>query len=280
MVSKLTLEKVTGVWEAVAILLTVIFLCIVLYFIHQSIVNRSPHRKLKIFMLFALLFQLVSIVTIGNKATESSKHKHIYYAMEFTSSTLLLYPSILRLITICNTLYQIQTLSHIFLFKFVCFVFIIVDIVSRMYCALYLTHNYDTTKWTFGVIISWSTVFITLIVLLCMIRSQSIAGFNYIKDVLDPHRKTMLFEQILRLNVMCFSFIIYCILILTQIFIEMFGENNQTLCIIGMYNQWILANTLLIVALLYTLKDNGSFYRNYELNNQSDFHFRLLEDNE
>ena len=64
----------------------------------------------------------------------------------------------------------------------------------------------------------------------------------------------MIFQQILRLNVMCISFVIYCLLMLAQINIQIFGKHNQIAYFVGMYNQWIVANSVLIIALLYNLR--------------------------
>eukprot|EP00483_Globobulimina_turgida_P001505 UN01507 len=230
---------VNTIWQIVALAFSFTFLCILLYFIHQSIVNKSQQKKIQFFLLFSLSFQLVSIVLIGNNplAIESKQHKIIYYVLEFTSSVLILYPSIMILIRICNKLNQIQTLAHIFLFKVVCILFIVLDILSRIYCVLHFIQNYPINKWIFGVMISWTTIFITLITLLFMIRSESIDCFNYIKDVIHPSRKTCTFHHIVRLNVMCFAFVIYFILIFIQIFIEIFGANNKIFYVIGLYNQ-------------------------------------------
>ena len=149
---------------------------------------------------------------------------------------------------------QIQTLSNISIFKLVCILFIFFDILSRCYFISYFVSNYAMNKWIFGVIIVWITLFLAVIVLLFMIRAESVQCFAYLKDVIDPSQKAMIFQQILRLNVMCISFVIYCLLMLAQINIQIFGKHNQIAYFVGMYNQWIVANSVLIIALLYNLR--------------------------
>eukprot|EP01084_Bolivina_argentea_P278485 475779_1 len=277
--SRLTVMTANTIWQIVTLTFTFMFLSVVLYFIHYSIVNKLPLKKMQFWLLLSLLFQAVSVVIIGNNPIRSEQHNTLYYILEFTSSVLILYPSIMILITICDRLNNIQTLSHTLFFKIVCILFIFLDICARIYCVLYLIEYYPINKWIFGVMISWSTIFITLIILLFMIRSESVDCFNYIKDVIDPAKKTETFHHIVRLNFMCFSFVIYCILILFQICIEMFGY-NEIWYIIGLYNQWILANTLLLSASLYCLKPlkNTLVNRNYSSNYKQTSKFTLLDD--
>ena len=123
----------------------------------------------------------------------------IYFILEFTSSALILYPSIMILIKICQNLTKIQTLSNVTLFKFICFIFVFLDILSRIYCILYLTYDYKLNKLIFGFILLWLTIFISLVITLFMIRNESISCFNYIKDVIDESRKTKLSGKLIKL---------------------------------------------------------------------------------
>ena len=115
-----------------------------------------------------------------------------------------------------------------------------------------------------------------------MIRSESIDSFNYIKDLIDPGKRVVIFHQILRLNVMTFSFVLYCALMLFQVVcIQAFGASSSTLYLIGMYNQWVIANSGLIAALLFSLKPVKSAFidRRWSLSSSTDDdEFQLLED--
>lgn len=213
----------------------------------------------------------------------------IYFILEFTSSALILYPSIMILINLCKNLNKIQTLSNVTLFRGICFIFICLDIFSRIYGILYLTYNYKLNKLMFGIILSWLTTFISLVISLFMIRNESISCFNYIKDVIDESRKLMLCQTIFKLNVLCFSFLIYTILMFIQINIEIFGENNTIdskyqdfFYMFGLFNQWLLANPLLMAAILFYLKPtittNSSTFNENPLFNHNSKQFRLLSD--
>lgn len=277
------------VWKILSISIVVTFIVTISWFIRKSIINDlSNQRKIMYFMIFALIFQLtfISLISHFKIIPNSTKHKLFYYIFEFASSSLFLYPSIMILIKICKDLNKIQTLSHILLFKFISIIFIFLDILSRIYFVLYLSNNYKLNKWIFCFIILWFTIFISLIILLFMIRNESINSFNYIKDVIDNSRKNMLFQQILKLNISCILFLIYCILIFIQINLEIFGKNSQEniniFYLIGLYNQFILANPLLICAILYYLKPTTNSSIKYHENINLDFNnssqFRLLND--
>mmetsp|Transcript_20818 Transcript_20818/g.33193 ORF Transcript_20818/g.33193 Transcript_20818/m.33193 type:complete len:287 (+) Transcript_20818:78-938(+) len=271
-----------AVWSILSMSLLSTFLAMLVYLIYQSTKHKLSPPKIAYLVLFSLLFQFVSVALIANYET---KAKSIYFIMEFVSIVPMMTAAIMMLLGIIHDLSKLQTLSNISLFKLVCAVFIALDIAGRVYFILYMIDGAAINKWIFGLLMAWLATFVVLSVLLLMIRSESMQFFNYMKDIMDDTRKTIIFQQIWRLNVMCICFIVFAVLIFVQMALEIFGDSYRPIFyFLGIYNQWLLANPIVNIGVLYNLKcivftqiEHTNDAHHQQHRNRSAFKSRLLD---
>ena len=192
---------------------------------------------------------------------------------------LLLYPTIITTMWCCNKLHRFQTLSNILLYKFVCYIFFAVDIISRIFLVIHsnLTPSLSPHhKWVWAAIILWSTSFLVFLILLFMIRAESRKSYHYMAEVLAPSKRNVIYTQIRKLNVSCIMLAIYGTLSCFQFGIDFLGLLPA---VIGLFNQWIVMNTILIACLLINLipESQSEIEKEFHLRNLGDRTFRLLD---
>lgn len=193
---------------------------------------------------------------------------------------LLVYPTIMTTMWCCNKLHRFQTfLSNIPLYQFVCYVFFAVDIISRIFLVIHSNGNGSLPphhKWVWAAIILWSTAFLVFLILLFMIRAESRKSYHYMAEVLATSKGNMIHTQIRKLNVSCIMLAIYGTLSCLQ-----FGIDFLRLlpAVIGLFNQWIVMNMILIACLLVNLtpQSQSDIEKEFHLRNLGDRTFRLLD---
>lgn len=263
------------VWDTVAISIVAASLLVAVTFIWKSRRNgHSPDHKqmLRYSLLVELVIQLTAIILIGCGALE--KGSMWYGGVSSATSILLLYPSIISTASLCDQLKRIQTLSNVPVFKFLTFIFFIFDVVVRTYLIIECSLSTPPDKWTWGAILLWATAFVAFLVPLFMIRAESRRSFNYIQEVLAPKKRKLIHGLIWQMDMFCVALPIYGVLASFQFSIDALG----VLHVIGVYGQWIVANTLLIGCLSFYLKPETQIDHGFHLRDmKGPSAFRLLD---
>jgi len=268
-----------SVWDIAATSIVVICTIITVTFIWKSRSNgraSSREQMLRYVLVLALLSELATIILIATN--EIQPGSAVYYGTSAISSVLLLYPTILIAVWSCNKLNRFQTLSNIFLFKIFCVIFLTVDISVRIFLVIHsvLDSSPSRDKWVWGAIVSWSTSFVVFLMLLFMIRAESRKSFYYIAEVLAPSKHKLIQKQIRKLNLLCSILSMYGTWASIQFVIDSLAVADVLPPVVGLFNQWVVCNTLLTGCLLFNLKPGSPVQvdREFRLSNVKD---RLLD---